>query len=40
MSRHTHPTPVFGVPRYYQGRPNTSFIVRYGTPTPRRRRRR
>ena len=39
MSRPISPTPVFGVPRYYQGRPNTSFIVRYGVPHSRRRRR-
>ncbi len=27
----TQPTPSFGIPAYYLGRPNTVFIQKYGT---------
>ena len=29
MSHRSNPRPVFGVPAYYLGRPNTAFLGRY-----------
>ena len=29
MSHRSNPRPVFGVPAYYLGRPNTHFLGRY-----------
>jgi hypothetical protein len=31
MLDNVSPTPVIGLPAYYQGRPNTRFLARYGT---------
>ena len=30
-SQTSQPTPSFGVPAYYLGRPNTVFLEKYGT---------